>query len=96
MAVEFGSPKGPHHSPIIRVGAYEKDIRKEYEKQLLKWILIAPEIATGRSLLQDGSVMIRPAGRLLQTAEEAPTIRLGFFTWGISGKSFLPSLISSF
>ena len=45
---------------------------------------------------QDGSVMIRTNGRLLQTAEEAPTIRLGFFTWGISGKSFLPSLSASF
>ena len=96
MALEFWPTKGPHRSIFIRARAYEKDIRKEYEKQLLKWILITPVIATGRPLLQDGSVMIRPNGRLLQTAEEAPTFGLGFFTWGISGKSFLPSLISSF
>jgi hypothetical protein len=40
MALEFWSPKGPHRSIFIRVGAYKKDIRKEYEKQLRKWILI--------------------------------------------------------
>ena len=63
MAVEFGSPKGPHHSPIIRVGAYEKDIRKEYEKQLLKWIITAPGITTGRPLQQAGSVLLRQTAK---------------------------------
>ncbi len=64
MAVEFWSPEGPHHNLIIRVGAYEKYIRKEYEKQLLKWILIGPAISTGRPLQQAGSVLLR------QTAEK--------------------------